>query len=145
MPEKEALWLPDAMYERIKFEMNLPSTARKYLEEHNDDYPFNSLPGYPITNPTEPLKSHNVVMPRMVYDIWPYFVPFYPLYSNILYSALNTVQTSNSGTLLPNHGAVSMTPTYFRSTRTNPASVNRNYVYKKKIKIFNYFLFHLNY
>ncbi len=41
LPENEALWLPDAMYERIKFEMNLPSTARKYLEEYNDDFPNN--------------------------------------------------------------------------------------------------------
>jgi len=136
LPENEALWLPDAMYERIKFEMNLPSTARKYLEEHTDDYPLNSLPGYPTTNPAvaDSLKSSNVVMPRMVYDIWPYFVPFYPLYSNILYSAINTVQTSNSGTsLLPNHGAVSMTPTYFRSMRTNPASVDADLMNKSVV------------
>ena len=83
----EALWLPDAMHDRIKFELQLPSAARKYLEDHSEDYPNHSLPGYP-TNMLA-LASESVVMPRMVYDIWPYFVPFYPLYSNILYPALS--------------------------------------------------------
>ena len=116
------------MHDRIKFELNLPSTARQYLDEFNEDYPNNSLPGYPTNQTLTTLES--VVMPRMVYDIWPYYVPFYPLYSNILYPALNQCpsdqqqlkvlnETLNS---LPN--ATSMTPNYFRQIKSNPASVN---------------------
>ena len=135
LPENEALWLPDAMFERIKFEFNLPSTARKYLEEYNDDYPNNSLPGYPTTNSSNPNKKcEDVVMPRMVYDIWPYFVPFYPLYSNILYPAANTIQAESCSTSFkfPN-GANAMTPTYYRQIRSNPASVNAETINKSVV------------
>ena len=125
-PPNEVIWLPDAMHDRIKFELNLPSTARKYLEEYNDDYPNKSLPGYPINivqNSTE-----CVVMPRMVYDIWPYFVPFYPLYSNILYPAINNNITKFSKISTPintiNTNMHTMTPNYYRQIRSNPASVN---------------------
>lgn len=111
------------MHDRIKFELNLPSTARKYLEEYNDDYPNKSLPGYPINfvqNPTE-----CVVMPRMVYDIWPYFVPFYPLYSNIMYPAINSSAANISKISTPNNMNMNtMTPNYYRQIRSNPASVN---------------------
>jgi hypothetical protein len=77
VPLNEALWIPDAMFERIRFEINLPTTSRRYLEELNDNYPCDSLPGYP-TNQGH--KIDCVVMPRMIYDIWPYFTPFYPQY-----------------------------------------------------------------
>ena len=50
------------------------------------------------------LASDTVVMPRMVYDIWPYFVPFYPLYSNIFYPTLNaaTVQLNTLNEVMTN-------------------------------------------
>jgi len=69
-------------------------------------------------------SSQDVVMPRMVYDIWPYFVPFYPLYSNILYPVVNNIQavTNGSSASFPS-GATALTPTYYRPIRTNPASV----------------------
>jgi hypothetical protein len=103
----EAIWLPDAMYDRIQFELNLPSTARAYLEEYNDDYPNNSLPGYPChgSNSSVNKSVESVIMPRMVYDIWPYFVPFYPLYSNTLYPAINkNNMTTISQQLMPTNG-----------------------------------------
>lgn len=49
VPENQAIWLSNEMYDRIKFELNMPSKARKYLEENILDYPYKSLPGYPIT------------------------------------------------------------------------------------------------
>ena len=125
LPFNEAIWLPDAMYERIGFELNLPTTARKYLEEYNDDYPNNSLPGYPTNIRSKPVDS--VVMPRMIYDIWPYFVPFYPLYQNILYPAINNSHSpmSISTSTLPSVSSTSsITPNYYRQIRSKPAHVN---------------------
>lgn len=124
----EAIWIPDAMHDRIKFELNLPSTARKYLEEYNDDYPNNSLPGYPTNHVIAPVDS--VVMPRMIYDIWPYFVPFYPLYSNILYPAVNSTLKSEIANLtgdlsnIQNVAINSVAPNYYRQIRSNAPSVN---------------------
>jgi len=104
-PFNECLWIPDAMYDRLKFEINLPLTARKYLEEFVDDYPVNSLPGYPKANMKMDMDS--VVMPRMVYDIWPYFVPFYPMYTNILYPATcNPILHGTNPSLPPHLGSL---------------------------------------
>lgn len=126
-PFNEALWVPDAMHDRIKFELQLPGAARKYLEDYNDDYPNSSLPGYPTNESCIP-ACESVVMPRMVYDIWPYFVPFYPLYSNILYPTLNNTASvqMNSLTEVMNTmpSTAPMTPNYYRQIRSNPAAVN---------------------
>jgi hypothetical protein len=67
------------MYERVRFEFNLPSTARQYLEETAENYPAKSLPGYPNFQP----KGENAaaLMPRLIYDIWPFYVPDYTLTS----------------------------------------------------------------
>ena len=99
LPKNEAIWIPDAVYDRIKFEFNLPSTARKYLEEYNDEYPNKSLPGYPNLLSSKTNQNDCVIMPRMIYDIWPFFVPFYPLYSNILYPTAASSSTTTSSTL----------------------------------------------
>ncbi len=125
-PFGECLWIPDAVHDRLSFELNLPSTARKYLEEFVDDYPLNSLPGYPTANLT--MATDSVVMPRMVYDIWPYFVPFYPLYANILYPAINqqivpTALPTSISSLVPNTTGP-LVPNYFRQIRSNLAAVN---------------------
>ena len=70
-------------------------------------------------------SSQDVVMPRMVYDIWPYFVPFYPLYSNVLYPLVNNIPTVTTGNATSfSSGTTALTPTYYRPIRTNPASVN---------------------
>jgi hypothetical protein len=98
LPHNEAIWIPDAVYDRIKFEFNLPSTARKYLEEYNDEYPGKSFPGYPNLSSTKINKNDCVIMPRMIYDVWPFFVPFYPLYSNILYPTAASIATSSTST-----------------------------------------------
>lgn len=122
-PFNEAIWIPDVMHDRIKFELNLPTTARKYLEEFNDDYPKNSLPGYPTTQSTTILED--VVMPRMVYDIWPYFVPFYPLYQNILYPGINNARAQLTNLASgPGAGLGTIAPNYFRQIRSNAAVVN---------------------
>ena len=141
----EAIWLPDAVYDRIKFEFNLPSTARKYLEDYNDEYPHKSLPGCPSL---KSLKQHSgggssescVVMPRMIYDIWPYYVPFYPLYSNILYSASSsssssssTLSDSNSKALLNEHNA-SLPQTFSLSMSNGVSGQTQTAVYGRQIK-----------
>lgn len=133
----EAIWIPDAMYERIKFELNLPSTARKYLEETTEDY------ANKVTNQAN-LKTNScesVLMPRLVYDIWPYYVPFYPLYSNLLYPSsllANKIFTQQSNTMIQaaTSNPIRMEPTmsepvYYRQMKLNkPAveaqSVNKN-------------------
>lgn len=71
--ESSAIWLPDQAFDRLKFELNLPSTARQYLENSNEDYPQKSLSGYPC----EPLIVKPVI-PRFIYATWPFYVPYYP-------------------------------------------------------------------
>lgn len=126
LPFNEAIWIPDAMFERIKFEFNLPSTARQYLEELNEEYPLKNLPGYPARANETPNLDY-VIMPRMIYDIWPYFVPFYPLYSNLIYPTLPgySVETTSFLSTMP-----STTPVYYRSVRSNPAVVDAESINK---------------
>ena len=151
LPANEAIWLPDAVYDRIKFEFNLPSTARKYLEDYNDEYPHKSSPGCPYL---KSLKQHSgggsssssescVVMPRMIYDIWPYYVPFYPLYSNILYSAPSSLSGNNIKALPNEHNAstfslstsngVGQTAVYGRQIKAKPAVVSADCVNRSVI------------
>lgn len=119
VPFNEAIWIPDAMFERIKFELNLPSTARQYLEEFNEEYPLKNLPGYPLKVNGSPSQDH-VIMPRMIYDIWPYFVPFYPLYSNLIYPTLaGSAETTSFLSTMP-----TTAPVYYRSIKSNPAVVD---------------------
>lgn len=125
------------MYDRVKFEFNLPSTARQYLEELNEEYPRKSLPGYPSYTNNE-IKCECVVMPRMVYDIWPYFVPHYPLYSNILYPAVSTVvegynSINASSWFLNSFNSTSSAPVYYRSVKSKPAVVDAESINKSII------------
>jgi hypothetical protein len=115
----EAIWLPDVMYERIKFELNLPSTARKYLEEANEDYPYKSLTGYPNLS-LNSVRIESVVMPQLIYDTWPYFVPYYPLYKNILYPASTLLNVAPIQSLLSS----TYQPVYGRQIRSKPPAVN---------------------
>jgi len=132
----EAIWIPDAMYERIKFEYNLPHGARKYLEDHVDDYPLKSLPGYPAT----PLMNTKdapecVIMPKMIYDIWPYYVPYFPQYNNLLYPTMAAPTRNFVPSVMPalninefqmpiGNNLVTAPQMYFRPLRANGASVN---------------------
>lgn len=129
VPFDEAIWIPDAMFERIKFEFNLPSTARQYLEEFNEEYPLKSLPGYPVKANQAPGQDY-VIMPRMIYDIWPYFVPFYPLYSNLIYPTLTgcNVETTSFLSTMP-----TTAPVYYRSIKSNPAVVDAESINKSII------------
>ncbi|CAF3421527.1 unnamed protein product [Rotaria socialis] len=61
---QEAIWIPSALYERIKFELAIPSSARQFLQTHSAAYPAVLLPGYPMPTPI-PMKSDN----------WPFFIP----------------------------------------------------------------------
>ena len=133
LSENQAIWLPDAMFERVKFELNLPSNARKYLEEYSDDFPNKSLvPSYPALTKTNERGIESVVMPRMVYDIWPYFVPFYPIYSKLLYPAINLAPyTTEFNFQMPT--SMSLAPTYFRQIRCNQPTVNAECVNKSVI------------
>jgi hypothetical protein len=51
-------------YERIKFELAIPSSARQFLQSHSVAYPAKLLPGYPM--PETPLTAS---------DNWPFFIP----------------------------------------------------------------------
>ena len=142
LPPNEAIWIPDAVYDRITFEFNLPSTARKYLEEYNEEYPNKSLPGCPNLKHVGKLRNECVVMPRMIYDIWPYYVPFYPLYSNILYptstakfndaSLMSTFSAANT-LILPQ---TTQNAVYGRQIKSKPAAVNSDCVNRNVIGSF---------
>ena len=54
--------IPDR-YDRIKFELTIPPTARQFLQKHSVAYPAKLLPGYPMPEPP-PANS----------DSWPFFV-----------------------------------------------------------------------
>jgi hypothetical protein len=51
-------------YERIKFELAIPPTARQFLQTHSVAYPAKILPGYPTPVPTS-----------MAPNNWPFFIP----------------------------------------------------------------------
>ncbi|CAF1001100.1 unnamed protein product [Adineta steineri] len=61
---QEAIWIPSALYERIKFELTIPPTARQFLQNNSVAYPTKLLPGYPMPAPF-PMTS----------DHWPFFLP----------------------------------------------------------------------
>ena len=122
--------------------MNLPSTARKYLEEYNDEYPNKSLPGCPHTSSTSKSAKtiESVVMPRMVYDIWPYYVPFYPMHSNVLYPACKGVSATNIGignsSIMTQLPLGSYTQPYGRQIKSKPAAVNAECINRSVIGSF---------
>ncbi|CAF2569114.1 unnamed protein product [Rotaria sp. Silwood2] len=60
---QEAIWIPPALYERIKFELAIPPSARQFLQTHSVAYPTVLLPGYPMPAPM-PTASDN----------WPFFI-----------------------------------------------------------------------
>ncbi|CAF3516562.1 unnamed protein product [Rotaria sordida] len=61
---QEAIWIPPALYERIKFELTIPPSARQFLQTHSVAYPAILLPGYPMPAPI-PVASDN----------GPFFIP----------------------------------------------------------------------
>ncbi|CAF1445134.1 unnamed protein product [Adineta ricciae] len=61
---QEAIWIPPAIYERIKLELTIPPTARQFLQSQSVAYPAKVLPGYPMPAPF-PMTSNE----------WPFFVP----------------------------------------------------------------------
>ncbi len=124
MPFNEAIWIPDAVYEKIKFELNLPSTARQYLDESN-------LPGYPETVTYNHKMIHatieSVVMPRLIYDIWPYYVPHCPLYSNVIFPYQNRTTKINSldmNSLIQNSLPQTNLPVYHRQIKSKEPVVD---------------------
>jgi hypothetical protein len=56
------LFLSDR-YERIKFELTLPPSARQFLQKHSVAYPAKLLPGYPMPE-----------LPPATSDNWPFFI-----------------------------------------------------------------------
>ena len=54
-------------YERIKFELSIPPSARQFLQAHSVAYPAKLLPGYPMPEPS-PVDKDN----------WPFFIPNQP-------------------------------------------------------------------
>lgn len=129
------------MYERIKFEFNLPTTARQYLEEASDDYPNKSLPGYPTVQAGNASGAQDVLMPRLIYDIWPYYVPYYPLYSNIISPGLcgsqsaATISTSSlyAETQPIQMSNVSSAPVYHRQLKLKQSQVDANCINKSVV------------
>ncbi|CAF4800558.1 unnamed protein product [Rotaria sp. Silwood1] len=61
---QEAIWIPPALYERIKFELAIPPSARQFLQTHSVAYPTVLLPGYPMPAPIS-----------VASDNWPFFIP----------------------------------------------------------------------
>ena len=51
LPPNSAVWIPAALYERIDFELKLPSNVRKKMAQ-GDMYPTDNNPGYPCSGPT---------------------------------------------------------------------------------------------
>lgn len=112
MNSHDAVWVPDIAYDKIKYELNLPPTLRQYLTNYNEGDPSKNLPEVP---PKQACHQNSILMPRLIYDLWPYFVPYCPLYTNVLhptslatqlhgfqYSALTASSMYNSGGLIPN-------------------------------------------
>ena len=58
----KAVWVPLALYERIEFELRLPGKVRKSLETH-DDYPEESMPGYPSSAPERDPPDYEIIQP----------------------------------------------------------------------------------
>lgn len=108
-----------------------------------DDYPMQSLPGYPSTPLLNTKDAPNcVIMPKMIYDIWPYYVPYFPQYNNLLYPS--TFPAATTSPFVPTVSAVNVNEypmpmcnnlvtapqMYFRPLRANEASVNAEEVNK---------------
>ncbi|XP_070537442.1 uncharacterized protein [Ptychodera flava] len=47
VPKQTALWVPLQLYDRISLELQMPSSARAYIQSH-PAYPYVSSPGYPV-------------------------------------------------------------------------------------------------
>ena len=90
VPVDTAVWIPPQLHERIKFELQLPSSVRKEFADQ-ENYPKDNLPGYPTSgqhaDPNEFYKGD----PRLVQQVDPflaqrgiydnsYYVPMYPMY-----------------------------------------------------------------
>ncbi|ELT87367.1 hypothetical protein CAPTEDRAFT_223654 [Capitella teleta] len=90
IPLNRAMWIPNELYERIAFEVHLPSHVRRDFADQ-DEYPEETLEGYPASGtgayPTryETVDSHwlpnnnRPVIERGIYQN-PYYVPMYPIY-----------------------------------------------------------------
>ena len=112
--ESPAIWLPDAAFDRLKFELNLPSNARQYVETLNTDYPLKSLPGYPA----QPVNPFALSMPRLAYATWPFYVPYNPAYSV---------------TTLPTTTVIAPKETNTREVRVNQPNVDANTVSRELV------------
>ena len=93
VPLETALWIPSQLYERINFEVQLPSHVRRDFAEQ-EQYPEENLPGYPTSGPRAYPRDYevheskwvpgggagrNMVVERGMYR-HPYYVPLYPVY-----------------------------------------------------------------
>ncbi|XP_071113522.1 uncharacterized protein [Haliotis cracherodii] len=88
VPEDLAVWIPEPVYERLALELKMPRDARETLQKE-ENYPQDSLPGYPGSGPVayppefpqaNPLvvDTEPVFMDRGLYRCPPY-VPTYPV------------------------------------------------------------------
>lgn len=85
-----AVWIPQALHERVTFELRLPRQVREEFSEQ-DLYPEDNLPGYPtsgpVANPAEYercdpawiARSDSLVVDKGVYRP-PFYTPAYPIY-----------------------------------------------------------------
>lgn len=96
VPADTAVWIPHQLYERIVFEVQLPSHVRREFAQQAD-YPQEApAPGYPASGPEARPREygvvesrwapqppagrpHSTVIERGMYQ-HPYYVPLYPIY-----------------------------------------------------------------
>ncbi|CAH1799465.1 unnamed protein product [Owenia fusiformis] len=117
VPLNVAVWVPDALHERIKFELQLPAKVRNEMTEDDEypEYPEENKPGYPtsgsIRNPVEYEHAKPVMVnghhgePVLNYDRAPYYhpdyVPIYPIVHKYTPKKPSFVQGSDMDRLIP--------------------------------------------
>ncbi len=79
------VWVPHELHERVRFELQLPSNVRQDLSQE-EDYPQESLPGYPTSGPVANPKEYETFETRIMGPTmyapqyhFPQYVPAYPV------------------------------------------------------------------
>ncbi|XP_013387178.1 uncharacterized protein LOC106156466 isoform X2 [Lingula anatina] len=110
-----AVWIPDGLYERIKFELQMPPKARKTLEAQ-DRYPLDNLPGYPTSGPDADPEEYELPAPVYVDRVHtpvmidrglyhhPSYVPIYPVHHKHMEKPPSAVKSEEMSKLIPGTG-----------------------------------------
>lgn len=83
IPPETAIWTPTPVYERLSLELKMPKEAREKLQSQ-EDYPQESLPGYPTSGPLAEPEEYGKAPPfefdiePMVLETRPWLRPYLP-------------------------------------------------------------------